>query len=93
MYPLAFVLGPGGPVLALVCTQTIYQTLINAVFFGQELTNFMIYAVVIGVASAVVISAGDDIIACFKRPVKEDTKTEALLNPDYKKGQENNEVV
>ena len=53
----------------------------------------MIYAVIIGVASAVVISAGDDILGLLTKPTNEDTKTEALLTPEYKKGQEKNEVV
>ena len=53
----------------------------------------MILAVIIGVASAVVISAGDDIIGLFKKPTNEDTITEALLTPEYKKSQEKNEVV
>ena len=37
---MAFRYGPGGPINALVGTQVIYQTLLNALFFNQDLTQF-----------------------------------------------------
>ena len=35
----AFQTGPGGPVNSLICTQTIYQTYFNYMFFGQSITK------------------------------------------------------
>lgn len=56
--------GPGGPINALANTTSIYQTIINATFLNEKLTKFQIIGVSIGIACGMIISAGDEIIAC-----------------------------
>ena len=63
---MAFRYGPGGPINALVGTQVIYQTLLNALFFSQALTAFQYYGITAGVLATVVISTGDEILDCLK---------------------------
>ena len=59
---LAFRYGPGGPINALVGTQVIYQTVVNALFFNQPLGSFQYYGITAGVLATVIISAGDEMI-------------------------------
>lgn len=59
---LAFRYGPGGPINALVGTQVIYQTVVNALFFNQPLGAFQYYGITAGVLATIIISAGDEML-------------------------------
>ena len=79
---MAFRYGPGGPINALVGTQVIYQTLLNALFFDQALSSFQFYGITAGVTATIVISSGDEIfdyLRCRKSvSTKEDHEAELL---------------
>ena len=51
--------GPGGPINALIGTQIVYQTMINAVFFGQGLSTFELIGATFGIAAALIIPLWD----------------------------------
>ena len=58
--------GPGGPINALVGTQVVYHTIINALFFDQALSLFQIVGILTGVLSTVIISVGDEILSLWR---------------------------
>lgn len=51
--------GPGGPINSLICTQIIYQSLINAVFFGQGLSTHEAGGICFGICATLSITLGD----------------------------------
>lgn len=59
---MSFRYGPGGPINALVGTQTIYQTVLNAIFFDQPLTAFQYYGISAGIVATIIISSGDELL-------------------------------
>ena len=82
---MAFRYGPGGPINALVGTQVIYQTLINALFFNQPLGSFQYYGISSGVVATVVICAGDEMLEYMgctksKQSNSNESEKEALLS-------------
>ena len=62
---MAFRYGPGGPISALVGTEVIYQTAINAIFFDQGLSHFQYYGISAGILANIVITMGDKIFGCL----------------------------
>ena len=55
----AFLTGPGGPINALICTQIVYQTVILAVFFGQEVSVYELIGVAFGISASIMITLCD----------------------------------
>lgn len=51
--------GPGGPINALITTQIVYQTSLNALFFGQGISNFEYGGISFGILAAIIITLGD----------------------------------
>mmetsp|Transcript_31507 Transcript_31507/g.41716 ORF Transcript_31507/g.41716 Transcript_31507/m.41716 type:complete len:272 (+) Transcript_31507:253-1068(+) len=69
---MAFRYGPGGPINALVGTQVIYQTLVNALFFDQPLGAYQYYGITAGVLATIIISTGDEMLdLCRAKPNKD----------------------
>jgi len=58
---MAYESGPGGPINAIITTQIIYQTAINAMFFGQDVSTFEFAGIACGIASTVLICLWDDV--------------------------------
>ena len=71
---LAFRYGPGGPINALVGTQVVYQTLLNALLFDQSLGAFQWYGITAGIIATIIISAGDEIVDLFRGQKKTQTE-------------------
>ena len=71
--------GPGGPINALITTQIVYQTSLNALFFDQGISNFEYGGISFGILAAITITLGDSIIdnVCGKKGKDQDE--------DYKK--------
>ena len=79
---MAFRYGPGGPINALVGTQVIYQTLLNAIVFDQGLSHFQFYGITAGVIATIVISSGDEILNWIKCSKSiENQKSESVDQP------------
>ena len=71
---MAFRDGPGGPINALVGTQVIYQTVVNALFFNQPLGANQYYGITAGVLATVIISTGDELLDMCKGNRSEKSK-------------------
>ena len=59
---MAFTFGPGGPVNAILATQSIYQILINALIFEKRLSPAQSVGVGIGLLATLAITLGDTIL-------------------------------
>ena len=83
---MAFRDGPGGPINALVGTQVIYQTVVNALFFNQPLGANQYYGITAGVLATVIISTGDELLDMCrgkkseKSEVVDESSAKPLLN-------------
>jgi len=64
----AYETGAGGPINALICTQVLYQTTINAIWFGQGLGSFEIAGIACGIMATLIICLGDEVIKKCKGP-------------------------
>ena len=81
MLMTAFSMGPGGPVNALVCTQIIYQTIINALFFGQGISVNELGGICFGIAATLLITLGEDCYnKCFGAKKPKETKASCRQN-------------
>ena len=55
--------GPGGPINALICSQIVYQTILNSVFFGQTVSIYEIGGIAFGITATLMITLGDSMLA------------------------------
>lgn len=55
--------GPGGPCMALLTTQIIYQTSLNAILFDQGISSFEYWGMAFGIVASILITLGDSIYA------------------------------
>ena len=64
---MAFQTGPGGPINAIITTQIIYQTVINAVAFGQDVSSYELAGIASGMSSTLLICLWDNIAQCCSK--------------------------
>ena len=59
---LAFATGPGGPIQAILSTQSIYQVIMDVFIAKQPIGVFGIIAVVIGLIGTISLSVGNKLV-------------------------------
>ena len=69
---VAYETGPGGPINALICTQIIYQTSINAIFFDQGISSYELVGTFFGILATIIICLWDDMKALCSSTDKKD---------------------
>ena len=70
--------GPGGPINALICTQIVYQTILNSVFFDQSVSIYEIGGIAFGITATLMITLGDSMLAkiCPSKNSKTDPESD-----------------
>ena len=71
---MSYETGPGGPINAIITTQIIYQTVINAMFFGQDVSSFEFGGIALGITSTLLICLWDDLTKNCCKGKKDFTK-------------------
>ena len=74
--------GSGGPIQALICTQILYQTCINAIFFDQALSSFQIAGLACGIAASLMITLGENLFAMFSTKQMGEQEEEPMIDSD-----------
>lgn len=80
---VAYETGKGGPINALICTQIVYQTSINALFFDQGISSYELVGTFFGILATIIICLWEDMMALCSPTEKKDidvSKTDGLEN-------------
>ena len=74
-------IGPGGPINALITSQIVYQTLINALLFGQGISFYELAGITLGITATLVISLWDllDVGESFILPGNDGSHTKVVF--------------